>query len=520
MLRKLKEDYKYLLFFFILLVITLLIATVTFKPNDFTLNFPTQNLFGMITYSVTIIFGIIGFFILKNVDKEDVKLHKIFVSIVIPLGILYCLANPLGKVPDEDHHARKAIAISQGNFFSKADKNGDAYEPINAKISELVTRSTSSYEDAYNRIKAEETDEKIDMWYTTMALYSPICHLPQAFGFFITRIFGANVVVQCYAARLVNMLVAIFFMYEAIKLIPFKKHIIMFLGLLPITLNEFASMSSDALAISISIFYISYILYLKYDKTKKIINKKDIVILTVSSIVIALNKIVYLPLCLLLFMLPKEKLGSLKRKNIIAGVIFGISTILNLVWLIYCSRFLVTFNPGVNSAEQVKYILVNPIRYALVCFRTMNVYNQTFIMSLCGEGLGSYNAQASVLYVFPCLLLFATLFFANDDKEREEFDIFSKLYMLAIFISIVVLIYTSIYVQWTPVGYPMVFGIQARYFLPIILLLAIVLDNKILVFNKKFSNRYLLTFMIFFNLNALSCILYTYMNCIIEYYIK
>lgn len=519
MLNKLKKDYKYMIFFFVLLFMNLLFATVLYIPNDFTLNLPTENLFGMVTYCVTIIFGIVGFFILRNSDNENVKLHKVFLCIIIPLGILYCFANPLGKIPDEDHHARKAIAISQGNFFSRADENGDAYEPINIKISELVSRSTSNYEDAYIRIMEEETDEKMDMWYTTMALYSPISHMPQALGFFVSRILGGNVVVQCYTARLFNMAVAIFLLYEAIKLIPFKKHIVMFLGLLPLTLNEIASMSADALAISSSIFFISYILYLKYDKKKDVINKIDIAVLTTISIVIALNKIVYLPLCLLAFILPKEKFGSLKRKNIVASAILIISTVLNLIWLIYCSRFLVTFNPGVNSAEQVKFILSNPIRYAFICFRTMTVYSQTFIMSLCGEGLGSYNVQASVPYVFACLLLFATLFLVKDDKE-ENFDTFTKLYMLAVFVIIVALIYTSLYVQWNELGLPIIMGIQARYFLPIILLTAIIFDNDILKFNKDVSNRYLLTFMMFFNLNALSCILYTYMYSLIEYYIK
>ena len=143
------------------------------------------------------------------------------------------------------------------------------------------------------------------MEYSTMALYAPICHLPQAIGMFLARIFGEGVSVQCYAARLANFAVAVFLIYNAIKLVPFKKNVVFFLAMLPITLNEIASMAADALAISMCLFYICYILYLKYDVNKNQINKKDIIILTLSSIIVALCKIVYLPLVLLLLILPQ-----------------------------------------------------------------------------------------------------------------------------------------------------------------------------------------------------------------------
>ena len=517
-----KKDGKYLFLSFCLLVITLLIVTVTYDnaEKDFTLHIPTQSEFGLISYIGISVLGIAGILTFRNADRKKVPLQKIYLMIVIPLGILYCLVNPLGRVPDEDHHSRKAMAISKGNIFSNADENGDAIDYFNAKLDPLVNRLTDSYEDAYSRIMAEETDAEIELWYTTMALYAPICHMPQAIGMLIARSLGGSVVVQCYAARLLNFAVSVFLVYHAIKLIPFKKHIVLFLALLPVTLTEFASMAADALTISISLFFVCYILYLKYDKDKKEFNKKDIVILVISSIIVALCKIVYLPLCLLLFILPKEKFGSLKKKNIITISAFAVSVILNLIWLVYCSRFLVVFNPGVNSAEQVKFILTNPFSYLLIMFRTMNVYNQILIVGLCGEGLGAYCVQASVLFIYPCIVLLTGLFIVNDDKDGIQFDLFTKFMFLFVFASIVVLIYTSLYVQWTSLQRPLILGVQARYFLPILLLTAIFLHNNKIVINGNLSNRYIVLFLLFFNLNLLSCTIYTYMHTVIDYYIK
>lgn len=509
-----------------LLIVVLLIATTSFRDKDYTLYIPIKNTFATIVWGVSITLAIISYLILN----KKIKLEYLYLSLIIPLGIMYCIVNPLGKVPDEYQHARKSYMISKGVFLADTDEEGYPIGSFNENFSEIINKDTSSYEEYWNKLTIPETDEETELNYS-MATYAPICHMPQALGMLIARIFGGNIVVQCYAGRIVNMAVAILLMFFAIKVIPFKKHIVLFLGLLPITILEFASLSSDALTIGICIFFISYVLYLKYDDKKEKINKKDIAVLFISSIVVALSKIVYVPICLLLFILPKEKFNSKKNKYCIVTIIAGIAILLNLVWLMIASGYLNEVNPGVDSAEQVKYILTHPISYCLILFRTIIVYFQTFIMCLCGEGLGCYNCQASPIFVYSCLIMYAILFLVNDDEDRKPFDIKTKLSFGTIFVIIVLLIYTSLYVAWVKVRKALIYGVQARYFLPVILLTAIVLDNKLLTFNKKdkknenmisnFKNKYLPSFMLFINLNALACQLFTYMyDFIISYYVK
>ena len=59
---------------------------------------------------------------------------------------------------------------------------------------------------------------------------------------------------------------------------------------------------------------ISFIFYLK--EKKGLLNIREKLLIIILPIIIALCKIVYLPVCLLLFLIPKEKFGSLKKKNI------------------------------------------------------------------------------------------------------------------------------------------------------------------------------------------------------------
>ena len=515
-----KKDGIYLLVGFCLLLILLLLITTTFYEGDYTLQLPIKTLYGTVSWGITIVFGLAGIILLKNVDRKQMDLAKAFLILVIPLGILYCAVTPLGRVPDEEFHARKAMAISQGNFFSHANKNGDATDLMNAKLNEVVTRSADSYAEAIERMITPETEDMVELGYTTMALYAPICHMPQAFGMFVARLFGATIPVQCYVARLANLAVSIFLIFKAIKFMPFKKHILLFLALLPITLQEISSMAADGLTIAISIFYISYILYLKYDKNQKEIKQKEITILAISSVIVSLCKIVYLPLCLLLFVLPKEKFKSSKNKILMTSSIFTFSVVLNLIWLRYCSRFLVVFNYGVNTPEQIKYVLTHPISYLLILFRSNNIFFEMVVAGLCGESLGLFDVQASVLFVMPSILLFGMLFLVKEEKEKIKFDLSTKMIFLFIFIIIVLLIYTSLYVQWTSLKNPMIYGLQPRYFLPILLLMTVILDNHKIIYREKLSKRYMLLFMLCFNLQTLTVAFFSYLNGFINYYIK
>ena len=502
----------------LLLALNLIINFTIYRGDVFDVHFPWKDMFGASSFVITTVVGLIFSNLIYLGMKKKIRLENLYLIIAIPIGLLFMFCNPLGKVPDEDMHARKAYAISYGNLFSIANEEGRATAKMNPKLEKMVARSVSSYKEARSLIDEDENKPDKLLEYSTMALYSPICHMPQGLGMLVSRTFGANIVIQCYFARLFNLSLSIFLMYMAIKIMPFKKIILFVIGSLPITMNEFASMSSDALAISFGIFYISYILWLK--SSEGLLTKKQKILLVIFSIIMALLKIVYVPVVFMLLLIPKEKYESKgkRRKFLICTIVAAI--IINLIWLAYCSRFLVEYNPGVNGEKQVVGILKNPLGYVFIMFRTLNTYAQTFILSLCGEGLGHYNVQTSVLYVFSALMLFTVLFFAREETETVEFAVFDKVVCIIIFLAITALIYTSLYVQWTEALKPIILGVQARYFIPIMPLAALIIDNKNLII-KKWNKACIALFMLFFNLNAICMILFTYIDGnVLNFYIK
>lgn len=518
-----KKDWKYILITILFMILTTMIVTVNCSPgNDFVnINGPFDSLYVTISYILIFILGGIGAFIIRNADKEDVKLEKLYLWIAIPIGLVMCFNTPLGRIPDEDDHAKKAMAIAQGNFFSVADEDGNATDMINSKVNELVSRTTDSYEMSWEKMNLAETEENIKMKYNTMALYAPVCHAPQALGIFLTRIFGAGITIQCYAGRLFNFAVALALIYNAIKLMPFKKYLLMYLMLLPVTFNVLPTLSSDALTVAMASFYIAYILHLKYNENIEALSLKTKTTLVISTIIISLCKIVYVPLCLLLFLIPKEKFTSLKKKNVFVIITIIVAAILNLIWLAYCSRFLIEFNGGVNSKEQVIFILTHPIHYAIIMFRTINFHFNIYYAGLSGDALGTYCVKASEIFIYAAIVITSMLFIANkEEKEKVKIDWITRLICTGVFASIAVLIYTSLYVQWTPLKSTFINGVQPRYFLPILILVAVIIDNNKIVIKDKL-NRFLLTFLLFFNINVATATIYTYyFGMLIDAYLK
>ncbi len=141
-------------------------------------------------------------------------------------------------------------------------------------------------------------------------------------------------------------------------------------------------------------------------------------------------------------------------------------------------------------------------------------------MHLCGDGLGMFCVKASEMFIYPCVVIMTVIFIGNNNEEKIKLDLFTRLVCGFVFIAIAVLIFTSIYVQWTPVKEQFIKGIQARYFLPILILTAIMFDNNKIKIEDKL-NRLLLIFAVYINLNVATATLFTYyFGMLIDGYVK
>lgn len=415
--------------------------------------------------------------------KKGVALHKQFLLVGIVFGVLFILILPPGQSPDEKNHFRRAYGISEGAIVASQGLTGTeavgSNLPVEAGVFDRSPRP-GTYERVGGALSQEDSGEKTDQVYTNTALYNFVCYLPQTLAALVGKLLHASSMVIAYLMEIFNFVVWITLTYYAIKIIPKFKKVILFVALLPITLQEATSMAPDALTIGMSFLLIAYVLHLAYNHKRKAMSRKELIVLYAIAILIGFCKIVYFPLVLLYLVIPEKVFGNKKKKWIHLGIIFGVTLVLNLIWLSISSNFLIEINPGVKSSEQMAGILGNPAKYLVVMLDTINTHCQAWLANMLGSVLGSYSIYLPGVLLFSSFAVLVTLFIQRD--ERVELKKYDRMIFITVFATIIVLIFTSLYLQWTVLGSEIIDGIQGRYFLPILLLIPVMLSRKS---NKK-----------------------------------
>ena len=404
--------------------------------------------------------------------KKNWKHHQLFLLFSIVLGSLYVFVMPIGAPPDEVHHFRRAYEISEGHFVSqKSDSKDGAGDVLPDSISELFKYDPTQIKYSnYPEIieNSSNTNSESFQSFNNMALYSPVPYIPQTTGILVGRILHLPMIVIFYIARIFNLIFWISLLYFAIKYIPIGKTILCLILLTPVSLQAAASCQADALTTAVSISLIAFVLY--KIKNPKLLTKKEKTIAVLLALLISMSKIVYIPLCFLLFALPTKCFNSKKDKIIKVLIVLGVVVVLNLIWLAISSGYLIETNPGVNPSGQVGFILGHPFSYCLVLIRSLFERGMFYFFSFWGSGLGYFNVSLADPYVLSFVFFAFYIFFAEGQKQIKIFLTYQKYVILGIFLTCVLLIFTSIYVQWTAVASSTVVGVQGRYFIPIAIL--------------------------------------------------
>lgn len=429
----------------------------------------------------TVILGImiVGIYIIATIiyNKKDMKVEHIFLMIVPFVCIFFLITMPTFKNHDEYYHWLKAYEVSEGHLMTPIKEGIQGSMMPDSVANVCPTDWTKmTYQDVKEKIKLPLEEEKQGILNPeTAALYSCVQYAPQAIGIAFARLVTDNTYLITYAGRIVNLIVAILLLYFAIKIMPFGKKILLIPAMIPIAIEGFTSLSPDAMTISMSFLYIAYILQLAFGKKEKIELKEKITLL-VMSIIIALCKIVYIPLVGLMLIIPKEKFKNNKSKIIDFCLIAGMAILVNLIWLGISSKYLANFREG-DSKIQVLLALQNPIQYMQTVLYTINLNGSNYLMSLFGADLG-WGEFVKLYAIVPYAFLAIYLFVATTDEEiKDKLKTYQLVWIVLVVLAVIALIFTSLYVQWTTIGKESIAGVQGRYFLPILPLIMLLLGS-------------------------------------------
>lgn len=504
----LKAHYKFLLFFLCLSSLNAMLLCWDFVSNS--LGFGKAFIFMLIGSLVLEAFLCI---ILYFAKKRQWKIEKIFLIFGIIIGGIYTLAMPVGRAPDEASHFYRIYEILEGHTISETGVDGitkGSNEPTEVSIvGSFSANPNTTYQEVIEHLNDQANGEKVFLSNSAYG-YNPISYTPQLIGMSIGKILHLPLLVSAYIAKFANFLFCIFILYFCIKKTPILKKIVFLLAFLPVSLQSMCSLSADGIIFVSAVALICFVLYSIYSR-KTPFTKRHFLAATILSTFLIISKVVYLPLCFILFCIPKERFGNIKKKLLwifSAGIV---TVTIYLIWY-FISPPVISIT---DSSTQISFIIHNPLEYLAIVIHTitLNLDNTTFFFS---GAFGGYLEWFNVTPTLAYILAIYTVFVLSCAKARQTFHITKSLKILAIllFPTIILAIFTAMWVTWTEVGRTDIAGVQGRYFIPILLLIPICFlpisksKNQKTIAEKSKENYYLYAFIIFecvYTISTIAC---------------
>ncbi len=429
----------------------------------------------LIAFGITVLLFAVYTLFLRGKSVE-----RSFVFLYLTLGILYLIVCPILSEPDAKNHYCRAYEVSEGTLISPVNTEGDAENTFSIPegwTTESDSILVSLYETWYQRefVIEEETQELYQ--YNNMALYSPVSYLPQAFSFAFARLFTGNFLFSVMLARIFNFLFSAVLFYLAIKLTPIGKQYILWISMLPMTLELGASISCDTVVTALVCLLISMVCRFRY--TDRIITVPELVLLYLTALFLSQYKIVYVVFCLLLFLIPQKAFGGRKQYITHAVILGSLVAIASLVWLHISGDFLSSH--FLLSNYQKDFILNNPLRFVLVLINTVLVYGADILHTMAGSNLGALSFTTN-LFLVILLLSFVFAWILRERLENEKDgskDTLVRWIFALVTAFSALLILTSEYLQWNDVGEKAIGGLQGRYFIPLLFPICLLVTNAL-----------------------------------------
>ncbi len=423
------------------------------------------------------------FWLCRKIMSE--KTEKLVLGAILILGIAFATLRPFGHVAwDFDSHYRMALCSSYGGtvYITEADR-----KCLNANSDSLISLTAEE-----NALKIEAMQNSSQILSSVERGRPRITHLSMGVPMAVARFLGADFLGQMLAGRIGNVVLYALLCYFAIKKLKSGKVLMSIIALLPTSLFLSASYSYDTWVTGFVFLGMAYFIR-ELQEPRKLAKTKNTVIMCACFGVACIPKAIYAPLLLLPFFIHKENFKEYKKRY------FGIcAAMLALLLLFFAVKSLGivsgtgdTRGGAVNPMEQIGLILGDPLRYAKILFGFLKEYfaphnADQYMLHFAYAGIG----KGKVII----LLLLMVAFLSDKDKDvNTDYKWYIRTVTVCMFFGISVLIATSMYVAFTPVGSEVINGCQPRYMIPLIYPLLSVLGIKgIYIKSKRTVYNYLM----------------------------
>ncbi len=455
--------------------------------------------FRIIMLIILIGFSVVYFFTV--IKKTSIEIR--YAIICFFAGILAMLVITPYASADEERHIYECYDSAGFVLGDGIPEDGNTHylrvDDANTQLTRSISAGNYIYtcKNMFTRVK----DSSITMIEGEGYRYNDsaiIFYFPGVIGIVLGRLFGLGTVMTYMLARLLLLITYTVLTYFALKKIPVLKSILAIVMLMPTVIYRAATVSQDGLIYAYTFLFLAYTIYYVYNKSK--IRIKDTVIMVLTGVGMALGKGgVYIPLMLLLFLIPKDNFGP----KVKYGIVVACSALV-------CIGSYIISNPAIltdflNSAKgtdtelmwiednsySLKSIIKSPGGSLKLLVCTFFLNGGTYLSQAVGDGYGWIQINVSQLWTIAYVVIMAAALL-NVNGTEYTFDMKKRTVTLVTGAISAFLTLLSMWIFWTRISSPVIEGVQGRYFVPVIFLILIAVKNKKCVINKNIVNILLL----------------------------
>lgn len=355
--------------------------------------------------------------------------------------------------------------------------------------------------------------------------YKVLAYIPQALFIRLGIILKLPLVWIYALGKIGNLLLYVITMFFAIRLARTKKLFLMFLAMMPTSIFLAASYTYDTVVFSfVTLGCVLWANAFFYQREKT--DVKNIILMVFLFSVGCFSKAVYIPLILIILLLPMIKKAS-RKKKLILGI--GILLILGLVMMTFVLPTLtstvaknVTFGGDSRGGDTgVVRQLISMIKHPWASVKLMlgsvikldNFRNlgypeadNYFFGNLMFFNLASHGILSDKWCALWIPLLVILILCEDSEKHRYIMKVWDKIVLTVAGLGTIFLIWLALYLDFTPVGEDYISGVQARYYLPLLYFgICLIGNNRISIKCNKI------------NLTKATCIITAIMGFVLMY---
>lgn len=421
------------------------------------------------------------------------KLEYLFIVYSLGFGMLMiAAAGPKYMTWDETVHYTNVYTICYGDTeeWNKASRaNWQGQLPDVNTLEELELLKT------YANQQSEEMVSK-EVESNSFLRSGQYIYLPMVIFYQLGRLLPLSFSNLFMMGRIGNLLACVLMGFLSVKLEKHRKILVTAILMFPTVLFQECMYTYDGMIVGCVV--LGCVLWMnEINRGDRSINKGKVVLGGLLFLMSSLIKPVYLPLLLLFLALPNGKLRINKRFCVIIGGIIALTGMVLAVFLFPSIRAAIggdlNYGADVRGGDtgivaQCLSMIRHPLSSITMFIREMltmdnfrnlalsgmDDYLPTNLMLLNLANFGSIKDEWSLLLIPLLLLLFLV------SPQKPQFSCKSRRIRTALLLAVsacVLAIWGAMYLTFTPVGHSGINGVQARYFIPLMLPVGYLLWN-------------------------------------------